>query len=582
MPLHDGQTLCASKEPVIAGISETFATDFDRATPAFGGYNRSAKMTQSARSDTPLLRFDNITKSFFGVLVLKGVSFTLGAGRVLGLVGENGAGKSTLMNALGGVLPPDSGAMFLGGRPYAPRSTRDAARHGVAFIHQELNLFANLSIAENMHVPAFPLRKVGPVPVPVVDRAAMRRTTAALLEAVDLRRRPDTPVEELSPGERQLVEIAKALKADARLVILDEPTTSLTTHEADRLFGLMGRLKSRGVSMVYISHRLQDVLRLCDDAVVLRDGQVVGEGVRESFTLEKMISLMVGRTIEQLFPPRSGKPWDEPVLEVAGLTRAGVVEDATFTLRKGEVLGLSGLMGSGRTELARMVFGLDSYDRGRIVLDGRPLHPSPRHSIWRGVAFLTEDRRAEGLLMDASVSDNASLVHLPSFAAPLVKWVRARRVAREVDRVSAGVRLAGAATREQPVKTLSGGNQQKVVLGKWLLGGPANAPLVFILDEPTRGVDVGAKHELYKIINGLADAGTGVLLISSELEELLGLCNRILVMSGGRLRGEFAAGAFDRERILAAAFAGGDARDLASAGSAVGSAVGGAEGAALR
>ena len=501
-----------------------------------------------------LLRFESVRKSFFGVPVLKDVSFTLGRGRVLGLVGENGAGKSTMMNVLGGVLPPDGGRMVLAGEPYAPRGTRDAARHGVAFIHQELNLFGNLSIAENLHIPSVPRRMFFGIPLPLVNRARMRQAAARLLEAVDLDRSPDTPVEDLAPGERQLVEIAKALRDDARVVIFDEPTTSLTTREAERLFAIMARLKARGVSMVYISHTLADVLRLCDDILVLRDGQVVAAGPRGQFTLERMIALMVGRTIDQLFPTSQAKPPGPPVLEVNGLTRVGVLENVSFTLRRGEVLGLSGLMGAGRTELARILFGLDPYDRGTITLDSQPIRPKPRKSIRRGVAFLTEDRREEGLMMDASVRDNMALVRLPRYALPVVQWVRGRRLGRDVDAVAGSVRLAGTATRRQAVRTLSGGNQQKVVLGKWLLGGAA--PSVFILDEPTRGVDVGARQEIYKLINALAERGTAVLLISSELEELTGMCDRILVMAGGRVRAEVdAAAGFDRERIIAAAFA---------------------------
>ena len=545
----------------------------DRQAAGAAERGASAAEPRTVPAPAPLLTLDDINKSFFGVPVLKDVTLSLGAGQVLGLVGENGAGKSTLMNVLGGVLPPDAGMMTLGGEPYAPRSTRDAARRGVAFIHQELNLFGNLSIAENLHVPTFPRRRLGPLPLPLVSRRRMRDAAARLLREVELDRDPETPVDELSPGERQLVEIAKALKADARLVIFDEPTTSLTTREARRLFAIIERLRARGVSMVYISHRLEDVLRLCDEVAILRDGKVVGRGPTREFTLEKMISLMVGRTIDQLFAPRATKPSPEPVLEVKGVTQPGVVDDVSFTLHRGEVLGLSGLMGAGRTELARILFGLDPYQRGTLRLGGRPFVPSPRESVARGMYFLTENRREEGLMMDAGVDANMALVHLPRFATRGVGWVAAGRLNRAADDVAASVRLAGVAARRQPVRTLSGGNQQKVVIGKWLMGDPT----VFILDEPTRGIDVGAKQEVYRIINHLAERGTAVLLISSELEELIGLCDRILVMGEGRIRDEVHSGAFDRERIIGAAFARGDALTGAAAAGGPAAGAGGSE-----
>ena len=502
----------------------------------------------------PILEFRQVSKAFFGIPVLKGVSFAVPVGGVLGLVGGNGAGKSTLMNVLGGVLQPDAGEMRLAGRPYAPTDTRQAAGCGVAFIHQELNLFANLSVAENLHLPTFPARRLGRLRLPLVDRGAMRRRAADLLAAADLDVSPDAPLARLSPGERQLVEIAKAVGADARVVILDEPTTSLTAREAERLFALMARLRGRGVSMLYISHQLGDVRRLCDEVVVLRDGQVVGHDARDQMPVGRMITLMVGRSIEQLYPPRAAGPRDEVVLAAAGVTRAGVLHDVSLSLRRGEVLGLSGLMGAGRTELARALFGLDPIDRGEVRLRGEPFRPSPHESVRRGVAFLTEDRRAEGLMMDASIADNAAMVALPWFAATPLRWVRRRALRREVDQATRSVRLAGAAVGRQAARTLSGGNQQKVVLAKWLM----NKPDVFILDEPTRGVDVGAKHEIYRLVNALAEQGAGVLMISSELEELIGTCDRILVMSAGRIVDELPrAGGFDRARILRAALGSG-------------------------
>jgi ribose transport system ATP-binding protein len=503
--------------------------------------------------DAPLVEFRGICKGFFGVSVLKDVSFTLRGGSVLGLIGENGAGKSTMMNILGGVLRPDAGVMFVGGERHEPRSTRDANRRGIAFIHQELNLFTNLSIAENLHLPSLPRRRIGPVPLPIVDRGRMRERSRQLLEAVELDKAPETPLDELSPGERQLVEIARAVGSEARVIIFDEPTTSLTYRESQRLFSLIARLRGRGVGIVYISHQLEDVLKLCDDVLVLRDGQVVGSGAKDQFTVPRMISLMVGRQIEQMYPARTErKSAGEAVLEVKGVSRRGVVEDVSFTLHRGEILGLSGLMGSGRTELARILFGVDPYDRGEIRLNGEPLRPTPGECIRRGMAFLTESRREEGLMMERGVVQNAALASLDQYADPVAKWIRRRRLHGRISEVSASVRLAGTATSRQAVRTLSGGNQQKVVLAKWLM----RTPTVLILDEPTRGIDVGAKTEIYRIIQALADDGAAILLVSSELEELMGMCDRILVMRAGRIE-HVAQGTLDREAIMTAAFGSG-------------------------
>jgi len=495
-----------------------------------------------------ILEFEGVGKSFFGVPVLRDVGLRLQQGHVLGLVGENGAGKSTLMNILGGVIPADSGVIRLEGEAHAPRTPAEASRKGIAFIHQELNLFTNLSIAENLFITTFPKRRVGGIPF--LDRRTIREKAKALLAAVDLSVSPDTLVEDLSPGERQLVEIAKALGADARIIIFDEPTTSLTSREAERLFGIIERLRAQSISMIYISHILGDVRRLCDDIVVLRDGRVVGTGAREEFSLEKTISLMVGRSIDQIYPLRATAPGEEPVLEARSVSQRGIVHDVSFVLHRGEVLGISGLMGSGRTELARIIFGLDPIESGEILLNGSPLGRSgPRGRVRRGMAFLTENRREEGLLMDASIADNIGLVSLPAFASSLAKRIDHVRLCNAAEEVAHSVRLQSMGITRQAAKTLSGGNQQKVVLAKWILAKPS----AFILDEPTRGVDVGAKQEVYRIIADLAAGGAGILFISSEIEELIGMCDRILVMSGGEIRECIERGDFDRERILRAA-----------------------------
>ncbi|MEO8352121.1 MAG: sugar ABC transporter ATP-binding protein [Chthoniobacteraceae bacterium] len=491
-----------------------------------------------------LLKLDGITKSFFGVEVLREITFSVERGETLGLVGENGAGKSTLMNLLGGNLQPDRGAMWLDGHDYTPHGARDAVAAGIAFIHQELNLFPNLTIAENIFLTSFPTAG------PVIRRGELRARAQALLAQVELAVPPETPVEQLSAGERQLVEIAKALRTDARLIIFDEPTTSLTTRESEHLFGLIERLQQRGVSIIYISHTLADVRRICQRIAVLRDGEVVGQGAAGEFTIDRMVSLMVGRTISQFFPARPATISDEAALEVKGISQPGIVESISFTLRRGEVLGISGLMGSGRSELARILFGLDPRERGTIRVAGKTLvRDTPRDRIRRGVAFLTEDRRAEGLCLDASIADNIALVTLPSNATRPLRLLDFGKMRQAVALIRDAVRLTPGARDEQPVRTLSGGNQQKVVLAKWLLLEPS----VLILDEPTRGIDVGAKSEIYQLINERAAGGAGVLVISSEIEELIGICDRILVMRRGEISDELHPGGFDRERLLRSA-----------------------------
>ena len=511
----------------------------------------------STNSEPSAVSFCGIEKSFFGVKVLKGVSFDVGAGRIMGLVGENGAGKSTLMNLLGGNLQPDAGELRVNDEPYVPLSPNDARAAGIAFVHQELNLFPNLGIAENLFLTGFPLVGTG---VPWIDRHALRSRTTELLRQVGLDHMPDTLVERLPAGERQLVEIAKALGAEARVIILDEPTTSLSARECERLFALVKQLRERGIAIIYISHALADVLRLCDDLVVLRDGERVGGGAAKEFTHDRLVSLMVGRQLSQLYPERRPPAWldsidardvpgRKPALQVVALSQPGVVCDISFTLAPGEVLGISGLMGAGRSELARILLGLDPHSLGEVLLQGQRLDGNPRQRIQRGLAFLTEDRRQEGLCMEAAIADNLALVTLPANSRTPARLLDFAGIRSAVSRIREAVKLSPKATNAQAVRTLSGGNQQKVVLGKWLLA----EPKVLILDEPTRGIDVGAKFELYQLIHQLADRGAGVLVISSEIEELMGICDRILVMRQGEITGEFPRGAFDREKILAAA-----------------------------
>jgi ABC-type sugar transport system ATPase subunit len=511
----------------------------------------------------PLFECSQVSKRFAGVQALKSVDFSLHAGSVLGLVGENGAGKSTLMNILGGVIPADDGAMLLAGQRYAPRDPADAAAQGVRIAHQELNLFPNLSLAENLFLDQLPSGPFG------MRRAALHRQARFLLDRVGLPHDSRSSVEQLTVGERQLLEIAKTLRDGSKLVIFDEPTTSLTQPEAARLFEIIGQLRRDGVGIVYISHQLDDVLRLADAVLILRDGARQTLAPASSMTVPAMIRQMVGREVDQVFPARTCEPHSEVALDLQHVTRWGVVEDISFQVHRGEIVGLAGMMGSGRTELARLVFGLDPLDAGAIVLNGSPVvHPTPARCRDRGVAFVTEDRRREGLLLGASVDDNILAAAWPRFSHG--GWVARLKAGRAAARIAEALRIGG--SRRRPVRELSGGNQQKTVFAKWLVGrphldalsNPLSRPLtgtgrgalttqLLILDEPTRGVDVGAKEEIYRIMRRLTDAGTAILLISSEIEELLGLADRIVVLRAGRQVREFARCEFDREQILACA-----------------------------
>lgn len=491
----------------------------------------------------PLLQMSGISKAFFGVPVLKSVDIELAIGKTLGLVGENGAGKSTLMNILGGNLLADHGRMQLAATPYAPKSPRDAETAGVAFIHQELNLFPNLTIAENLFLSGFPKRWG------CIDRRATLRKSRELLAQVGLDLSPHWLVEGLSAGERQLVEIAKALRSKPKVLILDEPTTSLTLRESERLFELLGKLQRQGMSMIFISHALGDVLRLCDCLAVLRDGILVATGPAHEFNVSRLVSAMVGRDTEHLFPPRTSQPLATVALEALHLSQPGVIHEISFALHHGEVLGISGLMGSGRTELARILFGLNRCARGRLELEGEEITGcSVRRRIALGMALLTESRREDGLCMPASIVDNASLVAGKDYTGKWCGGLSRRRMRQALEPILAAVHLNRTARADQAVQTLSGGNQQKVVLAKWLLAHPR----VFLLDEPTRGIDVGAKYEIYNLIDRLAAEGVAILVISSELEELIGICDRILVMSQGEIRDELPRSAFDRDRIMQA------------------------------
>jgi len=492
---------------------------------------------------TPILEARALTRSFPGVRALRGVNLSIGAGEVLAVLGENGAGKSTLMKILAGVLQPDSGEILLDGRPVKMNSVPAALAHGIALIHQELNLADNLDVGANIFLGREPGR------FGFIQHARIRAEARGFLAQVGLDVDPDLLVSRLPIGQQQRVEIAKALSVNARILIMDEPTSSLTQHEAGQLFRVIRELSSRGVSVIYISHRLGEVRELAHRVVVLRDGENAGELRNSQITHDNMVKLMVGRDVSQFYHRVHATAFADdggpPALEVQGLrTAAHPRHELNFSVRAGEIVGLAGLVGSGRTEVLQALFGVVPASAGRILLKGQPVGVrSPMQAIRARVALVPEDRKQQGLLLEMAVRENLSLASL----------CRDQRYgflnkSRERD-LSAGLiqRLAVKTPHDrQIVQFLSGGNQQKVVLGKWL----ALEPQVLLLDEPTRGVDVGAKAEIYGIIDDLARRGVAVLFVSSEMEEVLGLSDRALVMHEGRITGELPHHRLTEEAVM--------------------------------
>lgn len=488
-----------------------------------------------------VLELKDVCKNFNTVKVLKGISFQLKKGDILGLVGENGAGKSTLMNILGGIHMMSSGEMLLEERPYTPNNPKDATSAGIAFIHQELNLFTNLTVAENLFIDGLKNNKMG-----YISYSQLSQEATKVLKRLGLNISPNSLVENLAMGMRQMVEIAKALTKEAKIVIFDEPTTSLSTQEKTKLFEIIKDLSQKGISVIYISHALEDVLNLCSEVLVIRDGEVIGEQTPTANTTKgKIIHSMVGREMCQLFPHVEKNVYEE-VLKVTNLNQAQTLKDISFSLRKGEIVGMFGLMGAGRSELARAIFGLDKIDSGTIEFMGvKETNFCPQFWINKGMAFITENRRDEGLLLPKCVKENLVMVNLRNMVK---KFGYIDKKQEEKDSLSliTRLRIKTHDKNSQMVRLLSGGNQQKVVIGKWLLTGPK----VFIIDEPTRGVDVGAKFEIYNHINALVKEGTAILFISSEMEELMGVCDRIIVMHNGKISGELERKEFSDEELL--------------------------------
>ena len=489
----------------------------------------------------PALEMREVRKEFPGVVALDNVDFELRRGEVHVLLGENGAGKSTLMKILSGAYHKDDGQILLNGEPTEIRSPRHARNLGIAIIYQEFNLVRQLSAAENIFLGREPCFQPG-----LVDKKRMADDARRLLDELGEAFDPLLPVKRLSVAHQQMVEVAKALSMNANILIMDEPTSALTENEIENLFATIRRLQAKGVSVVYISHRLQELFQIGDRVTVLRDGTYVGTYPIAETTPRQLVRLMADRDLTDHFPKRKAPLGDE-LLRVESLSTHDKLDDVSFSLRRGEVLGIAGLLGSGRTELARAIFGADSIDAGQISIRQEPVRiSSPAAAIRRGIGFLTEDRKEQGLVLSLSVKHNIGLSNMDSLAPNTV--INARKLnalaRRFVDKLK--IKTPSIA---QKVVNLSGGNQQKVALAKWL----ARDVDVLIFDEPTRGIDVGAKVDIYELMNELTANGVGIIMISSELPEILGMSDRILVMSAGRVAREFGSGEATQEQVLAAA-----------------------------
>jgi rhamnose transport system ATP-binding protein len=490
---------------------------------------------------TPLLDVRDVSKSFGAVAAVQRVSFPLYGGEAHALVGENGAGKSTIVKMLAGVHRPDSGTLAVDGVAVDFANPAAAKAAGIAVIYQEPTLFPDLSVAENISMGRHPLGPLGSI-----DRSAMRSHAAALFSRLGVEIEPDRPARGLSIADQQIVEIAKALSAEARILVMDEPTAALSGVEVERLFSVARSLRDEGAAIMFISHRFEEVTALCQRVTIMRDGKLVSTDPVADLDVEEMVRRMVGRDLDALFPKQDTEP-GEVVLEVDGLSRAGVFADISFTVRAGEIVALAGLVGSGRSEVMQAVFGVDGRDAGVVRMHGRPVRAdNPRAAMAAGMALVPEDRRQQGLVMDLSIERNVTLPRSRSLARlGMLFGGRERREAADwTRRLQTKYRRLG-----DTVGTLSGGNQQKVVLAKWL----ATAPRLLIVDEPTRGIDVGTKAEVHRLMSSLAADGVAVVMVSSELPEVLGMADRVLVMREGRIVEEIPRAEATEESVMFAA-----------------------------
>ncbi|MFD2682533.1 sugar ABC transporter ATP-binding protein [Bacillus seohaeanensis] len=490
------------------------------------------------------ITMQNIYKAFGTNQVLTGVDFELKGGEVHALMGENGAGKSTMMNVLTGLHSRDKGTITIDGKETYFANPKEAEKYGVTFIHQELNIWPEMTVLENMFIGKELRNSFG-----LLKTAEMKALAKQQFDRLEVSIPLDRVAGSCSVGEQQMIEIAKALLTDAKVIIMDEPTAALTEKEISKLFEVISSLKKEGVSMVYISHRMEEIFTICDRITVMRDGKTVDTKPIPETNFDEVVKKMVGRELTDRFPKREAKP-GETVLEVKGLTNKKSFHDISFSVRAGEIVGVSGLMGAGRTEIMRGIFGLDSIDRGEVLLSGKKISiKSPSQAVKLGIGFITEDRKDEGLVLDFSIKENIALPILSSFAPKGIinEKSEADFVHMLIQRLT--VKTESAETR---VGDLSGGNQQKVVIAKWI----GISPKVLILDEPTRGVDVGAKREIYQLMNELTDRGVAIIMVSSELPEILGMSDRVLVVHEGKITGELKKEEATQEKIMTLATGG--------------------------
>ncbi len=489
-----------------------------------------------------ILEMKDITKEFPGVVALDKVKFDLRPATIHALMGENGAGKSTLMKTLFGIYKKDGGKIFYQGEEVNFNNAKDGIDAGIAMIHQELHPIRKMTIGENIFLGRYPLTKYG-----FIDHKKMYKDTQVLLDEVGLNQKPETYLDKLTVSQMQSVEIAKAISQNAKIIIMDEPTSSITETEANVLFEIIAKLKKRGIAIIYISHKMDEILRISDEVTILRDGQYVGTWDAKDLTTDKIITNMVGRKLEGMYPAKSNVVSDEVILSVKDMTSTNPLsfKNASFDLHRGEILGIGGLVGAQRTELIEAIYGMRSTVSGSIHLEGEEIKiGQPKDAIRKGIALLTEDRRSNGIFGVLSVEDNVAIASIDQFIKKN-KLIDEKGIKKVVDESIEQLDIKTPSSKAK-IRNLSGGNQQKVIISRWL----ANGPDILILDEPTRGIDVGAKYQIYEIINELAANGKSIIMISSELPELLGVSDRIIVMCEGRVSGEVMAKDTSQEEIM--------------------------------